>query len=357
VGAGGLGSPAIIYLAAAGVGTLGVADPDRVELSNLHRQVLHFTGDQKKSKVASAREKIQQLNPDVAVRTHETLLSAKNALDIIRNYDLVIDGTDNFPARYLINDACVMLKKPFVFGGILRFEGQVSVFGLEGGPCYRCFFPDPPRPGDVPSCAEAGVIGILPGIIGLIQANEAVKILCRIGEPLKGRLLIFDALETRFREIRIPKDPSCAMCGSQRTIHTLTDVELACADQPEPQETKGKTMFGLFGKKDAPQEISVQELKREIDRRDPGVCLVDVREKIEWDVARIEGAILKPMSTFENDYQDIPKDKTVYLYCKVGGRSRNAAQFLRSKGYKNVFNVKGGIDAWAREIDPQMRRY
>ena len=329
VGAGGLGSPQAIYLAAGGIGTLGLIDPDRVGLDNLHRQVIHFTKDVGKLKVASAKEKIAQINPQVNVLTYPEKLTDKNALEIFQGYDIIIDGTDNFPARYLINDACVMLKKPFVFGGIFRFEGQVSVFGLENSPCYRCIFQEPPAPEDIPSCAEAGVLGVLPGMIGLLQSNEAIKIICGLGEPLKGRLLIFDALTTQFREMRIKKNLECPMCGDQATIHELKEYQGHCA--------AGENM-----------EITVQELKKIMNNPSEKYCLIDVREPWEWEVAHIEGAILKPLSTFEENYQDIPKDRKIFIHCQVGGRSAAAVEFLRSKGYTNCANVLGGMDAWLK---------
>ena len=342
VGVGGLGSPVAIYLTAAGVGTIGLIDPDKVEFSNLHRQVVHFTSDVGKPKVVSAKEKLAELNPAVKVLTYESKFNAGNALPIIKDFDLVIDGTDNFPSRYLINDACVLSGKPFVFGGIFRFEGQCSVFGVTDGPCYRCFFEEPPQPGEVPSCAEAGVIGVLPGIIGLLQAHEAIKLICNIGEPLKGRLLIFDGMNTQFREVKIKKNPTCAICGANRTIHHLVEPARVCQVDLTT---------------DIP-EITVQELKEKLDKNAKGVCLIDVREKEELDIARIPGAKLKPSSGLEGSYQDIPKDRTVYVHCGGGGRSKSAIRFLKSKGYINeLINIKGGIKAWAKEIDPKMPRY
>ena len=349
VGAGGLGSPVAIYLASAGVGRLGIIDPDQVELSNLHRQVLHTTQDIGRAKVASARQRISALNPEVKVTVYPKALNAKNALKIIKQYDLIIDGTDNFTARYLINDACVMSKRPFIFGGVFRYEGLVSIFGLPGGPCYRCLFAEPPQPGEVPSCAEAGVLGVLPGTIGLLQANEAIKLICRIGEPLKGRLLIFDGLTTRFREVRIKKDPRCAMCGPARTIKKIMAVDPLCA---VPQKR-----INDVGNGKEVTEITVRDLKKFMKRQAQPFCLIDVRELKEWEIAHIDGAILKPSSTLKENFADIPKDKKVFVHCKGGGRSRRAVGFLRSQGYDNVVNVKGGIDAWAKEIDPRMPRY
>lgn len=331
VGAGGLGSPSAIYLAAAGVGTLGIIDADKVELSNLHRQVLHTTKDLKKFKVANAKEKLKAFNPHIKVVAYKERFTAANALKLVKAYDLVIDGTDNFPTRYVINDACVLSGKPFVFGGILRFEGQVSVFGLAGGPCYRCFFEEPPKANEIPSCAEAGVIGVLPGIIGLLQANEAVKLICGIGEPLKGRLLIFDGLATQFREVKLKRNLNCAVCGQNPTIKEVksADLPVACVLNPESE--------GI-------PEITVHELRKLLKKK--SCCLFDVREKPEWDEGHIDGAVLKPMSTLEQTFHEIPKDKPVYLHCGGGGRSSRAVQFLQSQGYTNVHNVKGGYKAW-----------
>jgi len=331
VGAGGLGSPLAIYLSATGVGTIGLADFDQVDFSNLHRQVIHYTDDVGKPKVQSAKEKMARINPEIEVKTHPTAINASNALSIIKNYDIVIDGTDNFPARYLINDACIFLNKPNIFGAVFRFEGQCSVFGLQSGPCYRCFFQEPPPPGEVPSCAEAGVLGILPGIIGLLQANEAIKLICGIGEPLKGRLLLFDALKTQFREVKIKKDPACAVCGNNPTITKLIDYPHACSDQ--------QTIAS----------ITVDELKKTLKQNRGNFILVDVREPKEWDISRIKGAVLKPLSTLEHNYQDIPKDKQVYVHCQMGERSLKAIQFLKTKGYNNCVCVEGGMNAWEKK--------
>ncbi len=336
IGAGGLGSSPAIYLAAAGVGTLGLIDDDKVSLSNLHRQVLHYTSDIDKPKVLSAKEKLEKINPNVKIVTHQTRLNAENAMELFKDYDLVMDGTDNLPSRYLINDACVFSKKNFVFGGVHQFEGQLSVFGVDG-PCYRCLFRDPPPPGEMPSCAEAGVIGVLPGIIGLMQANEAVKWICQIGEPLVGRLLIYDALSARLREVKIKKDPECPLCGNNPTIKKLEEYSWQC-------DTQEKT--GM---------ISAQELKKLRDQ-DPGVYLLDVREQMEWDLARIEGAHLKPLSSLPMDFADIPKDKKIYCFCKGGGRSARAIEFLKTKGYTDLVNLTGGINAWS-DVDPSVPRY
>ncbi len=339
IGAGGLGSAPAIYLAAAGVGTIGLVDADTVSLSNLHRQILHTTSDIDKPKVISAQEKLKQLNPHVNIVIHQERLNAENALAIFSGYDLVIDGTDNLPSRYLINDACFFQKKLFIFGGVHQFEGQCSVFGPDG-PCYRCFFRELPPREEMPSCAEAGVIGVVPGIIGLMQANEAIKIICKIGEPLLGRLLIFDALSAHWRSVKIKKDPECPLCGTHPAIHTFEEYTWPLCATAAP----------------TPQEISVRELKQLRDQQ-PDLYLLDVREQMEWDIARIEDAHLKPLSTLEKDFADIPKDKTVYCFCKMGGRSAHAIDFLKSKGYAQLVNVKGGIQAWSEEIDPTVPRY
>ena len=338
VGAGGLGSPVAIYLATAGVGTVGIIDPDQVELTNLHRQIIHSTPDIGKPKVVSAKEKIFQLNPEIKVVTYPGRFTAQNALKIIQNYDLIVDGTDNFPTRYLINDACVLSGKPFIFGGVFRFEGQCSVFAFENGPCYRCLFENPPQPGQVPSCTEAGVLGVLPGIIGLLQANEAIKIICQIGETLKERLLIFDGLTTQFREIQIKKNPDCLICGPKRTIHQVTECAPICSPDVQDQILI--------------PTITVQELKTIIEQKPSHFCLIDVREQKEWDIDHIASAILKPLSTLENNYHGIPKDRKIYVHCKTGGRSLAAIKFLRTKGYRDLFLVSGGMDAWTKIKEP-----
>jgi molybdopterin/thiamine biosynthesis adenylyltransferase/rhodanese-related sulfurtransferase len=339
VGAGGLGSSPSIYLAAAGVGTIGLIDNDIVSLSNLHRQILHYTSDINKPKVLSAAAKLKEINPSVGIVTHQERLTVENAQNIFKNYDLIIDGTDNLPSRYLINDACFFLKKNFIFAGVHQFEGQLSIFGV-GGPCYRCLFREPPPPHEMPSCAEAGVIGVVPGIIGLMQANEAIKWICQIGETLLGRLLIFDALSARWRELKIKKDPECPLCGTHPTIKTLEETSWQCSAEA----------------KDPVEEITVQELKALRDKNSE-LYLLDVREQSEWDIAAIKGAHLKPMSILEKDFRDIPKDQTVYCFCKAGGRSAKAIEFLKSKGYSRLVKVKGGIQAWSQDIDSSILQY
>lgn len=342
VGAGGLGSSPAIYLTAAGVGTIGLIDADKVSLSNLHRQILHYTKDIEKPKVISAREKLEQINPHVIIKSYLERLTVHNARSVIAEYDLIIDGTDNIPSRYLINDAGFFQKKPFIYGGVHQFEGQVSMFAPDG-PCYRCFFSEPPPPDEMPSCADAGVIGVIPGIIGLLQANEAIKWICQIGETLKGRLILFDALTTHFREVKIKKDPQCLLCGTSPTIHTLDEMHWTCKTQAPVQDQ-------------SKNEISVKELKQRRDK-DPSLYVLDVREENEWNMARIDGAHLKPMSTLENNFEDIPKDKEIYCICKAGGRSAKAIQFLKSRGYHKLFLVQGGIKAWSEEIDPTVKQY
>ncbi len=346
VGAGGLGSPVGLYLAAAGVGTIGIVDFDTVDASNLQRQVIHGTSDIGRPKLDSAAERIREINPNVRVVPHSVRLTSANALDILRDYDVVIDGTDNFPTRYLLNDACVLLGKPYVYGSIFRFEGQNAVFATEGGPCYRCLFAEPPPPGMVPSCAEGGVLGVLPGIVGTIQAMEAIKLLLGIGETLAGRLLIFDALRMKFRELRISRDPACPACGDEPTVTELIDYERFCGYEPVTEsEMNDET------------ELSVNELKERLDRGEQ-IALVDVREPYEWDIGNLEkqGARLIPLGDLPERFEEIDKDAEVVVHCRSGARSARAAEFLREKGYR-VRNLEGGILAWSDEIDPSIPKY
>jgi adenylyltransferase/sulfurtransferase len=345
VGAGGLGSPLAMYLAAAGVGTIGVVDFDVVDASNLHRQVLHGTGDIGRRKVESARETIADLNPHVNVVLHETRLTSENALEILASYDLVADGTDNFATRYLVNDACVLLGKPNVYGSVFRFEGQASVFAHADGPCYRCLYPEPPPPGLVPSCAEGGVLGILPGVVGLIQATEAVKLLVGIGESLVGRLLMYDALAMTFRELRVRKDPACPVCGANPTITALVDYEAFCG-VAGPEE---RSM-------DDGLEIEPLDLKRRMDGGED-FLLVDVRNPDENVICRIQGAQLIPLRELPDSIHRLDDSKTVVVHCHHGMRAAQAVQFLRSVGFRRVLNLRGGIDAWSLEVDPQVPRY
>ena len=336
VGAGGLGSPAALYLAAAGIGRIGIVDFDVVDASNLQRQVLHGTSAVGKPKLQSAVERLHDINPHVEIETYETRLTSQNALEILRGYDIVVDGTDNFATRYLTNDACVLLGIPNVYGSIFRFEGQVSVFATKDGPCYRCLFKEPPPPGLVPSCAEGGVLGVLPGVIGTLQATEAIKVLLGLGEPLIGRLLLYDALAARFRTVNLRKDPHCPACGT-REIKQLIDYDVFCGAEPAGEKVV--------------QEISAQEL---LERLALGnVELIDVREQSEWDVVNIPEARLIPLSTLDRDYQSIDPARDVVIHCKSGKRSATAARKLQSLGYTRVWSLKGGIDAWLREVPVQ----
>jgi adenylyltransferase/sulfurtransferase len=346
VGAGGLGSPLALYLAAAGVGRIGLVDFDRVEASNLQRQILHGTGSVGRSKLESARARIEDLNPEIRVETHETRLTSANALDVIDAYDVVVDGTDNFPTRYLVNDACALAGKPNVYGSIFRFEGQASVFDAARGPCYRCLFPDPPPPGLVPSCAEGGVLGVLPGVIGVIQGTETLKLLLGIGEPLIGRLLLFDALAMSFRELALRKDPGCPACGERRTLTQLVDYEEFCGIPAAERAASASSG----------REISARELAalREQGRE---VVLVDVREPHEWEIARIPGSILIPLHRLPERVSELDSSREIVLHCHIGQRSMRALEFLERAGFRRLKNLRGGIDAWSREVDPSVPRY
>jgi molybdopterin/thiamine biosynthesis adenylyltransferase/rhodanese-related sulfurtransferase len=340
IGAGGLGSPVMTYLAAAGVGEIGIVDDDRVDFSNLQRQILHGTSDVGRLKTESAAGRLAEINPEVRVTRHETRFTAANAADLAEPYDLIIDGTDNFPTRYLSNDLAVLTKKPNVYGSIHRFEGQVSVFAPHlGGPCYRCLFPEPPGPGMIPSCAEGGVLGILPGIVGAMQANEAVKLLLGIGDPLVGRLVHFDALSFRFREIRLRRDPACAVCGESPTLTTLQDIEFTCAMTPSSLP-----------------EIDVHQLKSRLTDGGPFV-LLDVREPSEYEVAKLPGSVLIPLGELPSRVHELDPAAETIIHCKAGGRSAKALQFLLDSGFSNVCHVQGGINAWSREIDPSVPLY
>lgn len=345
VGAGGLGSPAAMYLAATGVGTIGLVDFDEVNLTNLHRQLLYTSSDIGKSKVTVAEQRLRAINPNVSVVPHLEQLTSKNALTILAPYDVIIDGSDNLPTRYLVNDACVMLGKPNVYGAIYQFEGQASVFDARKGPCYRCLFPDPPPPDLVPSCAEAGVLGMLPAIIGNIQAVEAVKLIVGFGQSLVGRLVMFDASTMDFRELKIKKLGSCPVCGEHPSIHALIDYEEFCGVKPVPQE----------GQNHQSNKISVRELKQRLDNGDK-LTLLDVREPFEYDIVHLEAKLI-PLRTLPGKLSELnPRDEIV-VYCHTGVRSRSAVEFLESNGFSNVRNLTGGIEAWAREIDPTMVRY
>ncbi len=346
IGAGGLGSPIAMYLAAAGIGKIGIVDFDTVDYSNLQRQILHTDADVGRSKAESAKETIRGINPHCEVVIHNTRISSENALDLIRPYDIVVDGTDNFPTRYLTNDACVILKKPNVYGSIFRFEGQASVFAPHlGGPCYRCLYPEPPPPGMVPSCAEGGVLGVLPGIIGCIQATEILKLAIGKGNLLVGRLILFNALDMKFRELKLRRDPACPVCGDHPTIKELIDYEVFCGIEPPSKENEN------------PDEVTVQEMKKALDDPKLGIKVIDVREPFEYEIARIEGVPLLPMSELQNRFTELDPNTQYYLLCKVGARSHSAVEFLREQGFKYVKNVKGGTNAWSDEIDRNLPRY
>ena len=346
IGAGGLSSPIAMYLAAAGIGKIGVLDFDTVDYSNLQRQILHTDADVGHSKAESAKETIRGINPNVEVVIHNTRITSENALDIIAPYDIVVDGTDNFPTRYLTNDACVILKKPNVYGSIFRFEGQASVFAPHlGGPCYRCLYPEPPPPGMVPSCAEGGVLGVLPGIIGCIQTTEILKLALGKGTSLIGRLLLFNSLEMKFRELKLRRDPACPVCGENPTIKELIDYEVFCGIQPEADPGEN------------PDEVSVQEMKRALDNPNLGIKVVDVREPDEYEIAKVDGVPLLPLSQLNERFTELDPNTQYYLHCKSGVRSLKALGFLRQQGFKYVKSVKGGITAWAEEIDSNVPRY
>jgi len=349
VGAGGLGSPVAMYLAAAGVGTIGLVDFDDVDVSNLQRQILHGTPDVGRPKVASAKDRLKAINPNVTVETHHVQLTSANALDILGRYDVIVDGADNFPTRYLVNDACVLLGKPNAFGAIFRFEGQASVFAVKNGPCYRCLFPEPPPPGLVPSCAEAGVFGVLPGLVGTIQATETIKLILGIGETLVGRLVVYDALRMAFRELRLPKDPNCPVCGTHPTVRELIDYEAFCGMAEKEEAT-----LPVTGELDP--VITVDELKARMDRGDRPF-LLDVREQVEYQIVRLEGGTLIPLGELVARQNELDPDREIVVYCHVGIRSGKATAFLRHKGFPLVRNLRGGIDEWAIRIDPSLPRY
>jgi molybdopterin/thiamine biosynthesis adenylyltransferase/rhodanese-related sulfurtransferase len=347
IGAGGLGSPIAMYLAAAGIGRLGLVDFDTVDYSNLQRQIIHGTEDVGRPKGESAQESIRSINPNVDVTRHNVRLSSENAMDIIRSYDIVVDGTDNFPTRYLTNDACVLLKKPNVYGSIFRFEGQASVFAPHlGGPCYRCLYPEPPPPGMVPSCAEGGVLGVLPGIIGCIQATEILKLALGKGSSLINRLLLFNALDMKFREVKLRRDPKCPLCGEQPTIKELIDYEQFCGIPAEPVNPGAH-----------PDEVTVQDMNKALS--DPGlnIKVIDVREPDEYEIAHVKGVPLVPLSTLPQKFTELDPNQQYYIHCKAGVRSMKALLFLREQGFKYLKSVKGGISAWSDEIDSQVPKY
>jgi len=348
IGAGGLGSPVAMYLAAAGVGTIGIVDFDTVDMSNLQRQILHGTSDIGRPKLQSAKDTLKELNPHVNVVTHEVALSSANALELFKGYDVVVDGTDNFPTRYLVNDACVLLGIPNAYGSIFRFEGQASVFGTKDGPCYRCLYPEPPPPGLVPSCAEAGVLGILPGLIGTIQATETVKIILGVGQTLAGRFLIYDAMKMRFRELTLRKDPDCPVCGTHPTVTALIDYDQFCGVAPSQAPAAASS--------DAMNDISPRELKARIDAGDRPFIL-DVRETTEYQINRIDGSVLIPLGELPQRFQELDRNVEIVCQCKGGVRSAKAAAFLRQQGFTSVKNLTGGILAWVDQVDPSMPKY
>ena len=348
IGAGGLGSPAAMYLAAAGIGRIGIVDFDVVDFSNLQRQLLHGTPDVGRSKLASAKDRLFALNPHVQIDTYETSLSSENALKLFEPYDVILDGTDNFPTRYLVNDACVLTGKPNAYGSIFRFEGQASVFGAKDGPCYRCLYPEPPPPGLVPSCAEGGVLGVLPGIIGVIQATETIKLILGIGEPLIGRFLVYDALRMRFRELKLRKDPECPVCGTNPTVTRLIDYEQFCGIRPEPDVQSAGTAHEW--------EITATELKRRLDEGE-NLVVLDVREPNEYQINRIPGSTLIPLGELPRRYQELDRSREIVTQCKVGARSARAMEFLQTVGFTKVKNLRGGILEWIDAVDPSQPKY
>ena len=345
IGAGGLGAPLGLYLAAAGVGRLGIVDFDVVDFTNLQRQITFSTSDVGRPKIEAAKERLAGLNPGIHIDTYETRLTSDNALDLFRDYDIIVDGTDNFPTRYLVNDACVLLGKPNVYGSIFRFEGQATVFNYPGGPCYRCLYSEPPPPGLVPSCAEGGVLGVLPGIVGAIQAMETIKLILGTGEPLAGRLLLFDALAMRFRELRLRKNPACPVCGEHRTIDKLIDYEEFCGIRGE--ETVPVTT-GI-------PEMTPRELKTRLDRGDD-LYILDVREPHEYQICNLHGNLI-PLGQLPNRVNELDSSREIVAHCRSGKRSADAVEFLRKAGFQKVWNLKGGILAWSDEVDPSVPKY
>jgi molybdopterin/thiamine biosynthesis adenylyltransferase/rhodanese-related sulfurtransferase len=350
VGAGGLGSPAALYLTAAGVGTLGLVDFDQIDVTNLQRQIMYTTTDVGERKLDVSAERLRQLNPEIEVRTHAARLTRDNALEVLADYDVVIDGTDNFPTRYLVNDACVLLRNPYVYGSILRFDGQVSVFDAMRGPCYRCLFREPPPPGLVPNCAEGGVLGVLPGVIGSLQALEAIKLIAGVGETLIGRLVLFDALTLRWRELKLKKNAACPMCGERPTITGLIDYEEFC----------GYTPIGKMAEKteEQVQETTVEALKERLDRGERPT-LLDVREPFEWNIVNLGdyGARMIPLKELPGRENELDRDQELIVYCRSGSRSAHAVRHLMAHGFRKVMNLKGGVRAWAEQIDPSLPTY
>lgn len=346
VGTGGLGSPLALYLTAAGVGTLGLVDFDVVDYTNLQRQVLHSTSDVGRLKLDSAIDKLRAINPFVEIKRFDTFLNSQNALEIIKNFDIVADGTDNFATRYLVNDACVLSGKPNVYASIFRFEGQASIFGAEDGPCYRCLYPEPPPPGLVPSCAEGGVLGVLPGLLGVMQATEVIKLILGVGEPLVGRLVLVDALAMRFRELRVRKNPECPVCGTHPTVTELIDYNQFCGIRGEESEASTSAKI---------PEIPVEELKRRLDGGED-IFVLDVREPHEYQICNIHGHLI-PLGDLPKRVHELDSSREIVVHCKSGARSAKAVDFLRQSGFKRASNLTGGILAWAERIDPSLPKY
>jgi len=341
IGAGGLGSPTALYLAAAGIGTIGIVDFDEVDLSNLQRQILHGTKDIGRGKLESARDRLRDINPEIEIELHHCRFSSENAPQIVSEYDIVVDGSDNFATRYLSNDVCVFARKPNVYGSVFRFEGQTTVFAPHlGGPCYRCLFPEPPPPDALPNCAQAGVLGVLPGIIGLLQAIETIKLIVGIGEPLIGRLVHFDALKVKFRELNLRRDAQCPVCGENPTIFSPIDYDQFCGVR------EGEAIPAM----------SARELKRKMDARE-AFELIDVREPFEYEIARIDGSKLIPLGEIAERTDELQREQTIVVHCHSGGRSAEAVRLLQQRGFTNVYNLQGGIDAWSDEIDPSVPKY
>ncbi len=346
IGTGGLGAPLGLYLAAAGVGRIGLVDFDSVDLTNLQRQILFGTSDIGRPKIEAAADRLRNLNPDIQIDQFETRLTSENALDMLKNYDIVVDGTDNFPTRYLVNDACVILGKPNVYGSIFRFEGQITIFGALGGPCYRCLYPEPPPPGLVPSCAEGGVLGVLPGIVGAIQAAETLKLIIGKGEPLIGRLLLFDALAMRFRELKLKQNPECPVCGEHPTITKLIDYAQFCGVRGEEGASPAQSSV---------PEIAPRELKARLDRGDD-LFVLDVREPHEYQICNLGGHLI-PLGELSRRVNELDSSREMVAHCRSGKRSAEAVEFLRSAGFRKVLNLKGGILAWSDEVDASVPKY
>jgi adenylyltransferase/sulfurtransferase len=345
IGTGGLGAPLGVYLAAAGVGRIGLVDFDVVDHSNLQRQILFGTKDVGRAKIEAAADRLQDLNPEIQIDRYETRLTSDNALELFQDYDIIVDGTDNFPTRYLVNDACVLLKKPNVYGSIFRFEGQVTIFGYPGGPCYRCLYPEPPPPGLVPSCAEGGVLGVLPGIVGSIQAAETLKLIIGAGESLVGRLLLFDALAMRFRELKLRKNPDCPVCGAHPTVTKLIDYAEFCGIRGEEAPAAPSTV----------PDITPRELKARLDRGDD-LFILDVREPHEYQICNLGGHLI-PLGDLSKRVSELDSSREIVAHCRSGKRSSEAAEFLRGAGFRKVLNLKGGILAWSDEVDPSVPKY